>query len=59
MNVTKNVLFFLLQAQTHHRFTFNLQFLQELKHMVHLSKTVSGIFRFRFRLVFIEVHIFV
>ena len=27
MNNTKNALFFLLQAPTHHSFTFNLQFL--------------------------------
>ena len=38
-------------------FTFNLQFLYELKYKVHLSKTVCGIFHFR--LVFIKVYIFV
>ena len=39
-NVTKNVAFFLSCAPTHHGFTFNLQFLYELKHKFHLSKTV-------------------
>ena len=52
-NVTKNAFFILLRAPTHHNFTFNSQFLYELKHMVHLSKTMGGIFHFRFRLVFI------
>ena len=50
---------FLLRVPTHHTFTFNLRFLYELKHDVHLSKTVRGIFHFRFRLVFIEVYVFV
>ena len=59
INSTKNVLFFLLQALTHHNFTFNLRFLNELKHKVRLSKTVCGIFHFRFRFVFIKVYIFV
>ena len=59
INVTKNALFFLSQASTHHSFTFNSQFLCELKHMVHLSKAVCGIFHFRFRLVFIKLYIFV
>ena len=54
INVTKN----LSQAPTHHSLTFNSQFLDELKHMVHLSKTVRGIFHFRFHLVFIKVYIF-
>ena len=44
---------------THHSFTINSQFLYELKHMVHLFKTVRGIFHFQFRLVFIKLHIFV
>ena len=56
---TKNALFFLLRAPNHHSFTFNLRFLDELKHKVRLSKTVCGIFHFRFRFVFIKVHIFV
>ena len=42
----KNALFFLSQAPTHHSVTFDLRFLYELKHKVHLSKTVSGIFHF-------------
>ena len=46
-------------APTHHSLTFNLQFLYELNHKARLSKTVCGIFHFRFRSVFIEVHIFV
>ena len=54
INVTKNSLFF-----THHSFTFNSQFLYELKQMVHLSKTVRGIFHFRFLLIFIKLYFFV
>ena len=42
----KNALFF-SQAPTHHSFTFNLQLLYKLKHKVHLSKTVCGIFHFQ------------
>ena len=56
---TKNALFFLARAPTHQSFTFNLQFLYELKHKVRLSKTVCEIFDFRFRSVFIIVYIFV
>ena len=59
INGTKNTLFFLSRAPTHHSFTFNLRFLYELKHKVRLSKTVCGIFHFRFRFVFIKVYIFV
>ena len=59
INGAKNTLFFLSRAPTHHSFTFNLQFLYELKHKVRLSKTVCGIFHFRFRFVFIKVYIFV
>ena len=43
INGTKNVLFFLSRAPTHHSFTFNLRFLYELKHKVCLSKAVCGI----------------
>ena len=50
---------FLSQAPTHHSFTFNLQFLYELKHKVCLSRTVCGIFYFRFRFVLIKIYIFV
>ena len=57
--LSKKDLFFLLQAPTHHSFTFNLRFLYELKHKVRLSKTVFGIFNFRSRSVFIKVCIFV
>ena len=59
INGTKNALFFLSRAPTHHSFTFNLRFLYELKHKVRLSKTVCGIFHFRFHFVFIKVYIFV
>ena len=40
-------------------FTFNLRFLYELKHKVHLSETACGIFHFLFRFVFIKVYIFI
>ena len=59
INGTKNALFFLSRAQTHHSFTFNLQFLYELKHKIGLSKTFCEIFHFRFSFVFIKVYIFV
>ena len=59
INDTKNVLFFLLRAPTHHSLTFNFRFLYELKHKVRLSRNVYGIFHFRFRFVFIKVYIFV
>ena len=59
LNVTKNALFFLSRASAHHGFTFNSQFLYELKHMVHLSKIVCGIFHFRFRPIFIKLYILV
>ena len=58
VNITKFALFFLSQAPTHHRFTFNSQFLFKRKHMVHLSKTVWGISHFWFRLVFFKLYIF-
>ena len=47
INVTKNALFLLSRAPSHHSFTFKLRFLYELKYKVHLSKVVCGIFRFR------------
>ena len=59
INGTKNAPFFLLPAQTHPSFTFNLRFLYELKHKVRLSETVCGFFHFRFRFIFIKVYIFV
>ena len=59
INGTKNVLFFLLRAPTYHRFSFSLQFLDELRHKVCLSKIVCGVFHFWFCFVFIKVYIFV
>ena len=59
INVTKNARFFLSQAPTHHSFTFNSRFLYELKHKVHLSSGVCGIFHLQCRLVFIKDLIFV
>ena len=59
INGTKNALFFLSRASTHHSLTFNLRFLDELKHKVPFFKTVCGIFSFQFRFVFIKVYIFV
>ena len=56
-NGTKNALFFLSRAPTHHSFTFNSRFLYELKNKVHLSKIVCGIFHCRFRFAFIKVYI--
>ena len=52
-----NALIFLLQAPTHHSFTFNLQFLYEPKHKVQLSKTLCIHFWLCF--VCIKVYIFV
>ena len=52
INSTKNALLI-------YSFNFNLRFLYELKHEVRLSKTLSGIFHFQFRFVFIKVYIFV
>ena len=51
INGTKNVLFLLSRDPTHHSFTFNLRFLNELKHKIRLSKTVRGNFHFRFHFV--------
>ena len=56
---TKNTLFFLSRAPSHHSFTFSLRFSYELKHKVRLSETECGIFNFRLPFVFIEVYIFV
>ena len=58
INVTKNALFFLSQAPNHHNSTFNSRFLYELKHKIHLSKGMCGIFHFRFSLAFIKVYVF-
>ena len=54
INGTKNALFFLSRAPTHHSLAFNLRFLYELKHKVCLSKTVCGIFHYQFRFVFFK-----
>ena len=51
--------FFFRELQLITVFFFDLRFLYELKHKVRLSKTVCGIFHFRFRFVFIKVYIFV
>ena len=52
-NNTKNTLLLLSRAPTHHSFTFNSRLLYELKHMVHLSTAVYGIFHFPFLFKFI------
>ena len=44
INDAKNALIFLSRAQTHYSFIFNLRFFYELKHKVHLSKTVCVLF---------------
>ena len=59
INGAKNVLFFHSRAPTHHSFACNLRFLYDLKNKACLSKTVCGIFHFRFRFVFIKVYMFV
>ena len=59
INGTKNALFFLSETTTHQSFTFNFRFLYEMKHKVHLSKTVCEILHFQFRFVFIKVYIFI
>ena len=59
LNGTKNALFFFLRELRLISFTFNLQFLYELKRKVRLFKTVCGIFHVRFRSIFIKVYDFV
>ena len=54
INGTKNALLFLPRAATHLSFTFNLRFSHELKYKVPFSKTLGGIFHFRFRFVFLR-----
>ena len=56
INGIKNAIFLLSRATTHHSFTFDLRFLYNVK--VRLSKTLYGIFHFRFCFVFIKVYIF-
>ena len=51
--------FLLLRAPTHHRFTFDLRFLFEMKHKVDLFKSVCRIFHFRFLcFIFIIIYVF-
>ena len=54
-DVTKNVLFFISRAPTHHSFILTLRSLYELNHKVRLTR----IFHFRFRFVVIKVYILV
>ena len=54
INGTKNALFLLSRAPTHHSSTFNLRFLYELKHKVRLSEAVCEIFYFRFRFILLK-----
>ena len=57
-NGTKNALFFLSRAPTHHSLLLICDsYVNQTK--VRLSKTVSAIFHFPFRFVFIRVYIFV
>ena len=58
-NIQQMHSFFLSGPPTHHGIIFNLQFLYELKYMVHLSETAFGIFHFAFRLFFIKLYTFV
>ena len=59
INGTKNAVIFYLRAPNHHNFTFNLQFLYDLKHKVCLSKNVCEIFDFRLCFIFIKVYNFI
>ena len=59
INATKNALFLLPRAPTHHSFTFNLRFFYELKQKFLRSKTVCRILHFQFCFVFIKDYIFV
>ena len=60
INRTKNAFFLLLGVPTHHSFTFDSPFLYDLKHKVRLSKSMCGIFHFRFPFsFFINIYIFV
>ena len=52
---TNTALSFLSRAPTHQSFKFSLWFLYELKYKFRLSKTVCGIFHFRFCFVYIFV----
>ena len=46
INGTKNALFFLSRAPTHHSFTYNLRFLYEMKHKACLCKTFFKVYNF-------------
>ena len=59
INGTKNDLFFLSRAPTHHSFIFSSRLLCALKHKVRLSKSLCKIFYFWFPFVFTKVYIFV
>ena len=59
INGTKSVLFFILQAPTHHIFAFHFRFLYKLKHKICPPKNVCTIFHFRFFFVFIRFYTFV
>ena len=59
INDTKKCSLFLARAPHHHSFTFNLRLLYKLKHKVHLSKTLRGVFHFRFCFLFVKVDIFI
>ena len=50
--------FFLSRALTPRSFTFNLQFLYELRRKVHLSKTLCEIFHFQICVVFIFISLY-
>ena len=54
-NGTKNALFCLSRALTHHGFILNLQFLHVLKHKFRLSKNCCGIYHVRVRFDVIKV----
>ena len=58
-SITKNALFFLSRAPTHHSFAFNSWFLYKLKHKVRLSKRMWGISYFQYWFIFFKVYIFV
>ena len=56
VNGAKSALFFHSRAPSHPSYT--LQLITVLKHKALLSKTLRGIFHFRFPFVFIKIYIF-
>ena len=63
MNGAENALFFVSRPRIHHRFTFDLRLLYELKHKVCLSKAVCGFsilnsisFLLKFIFLFNKIH---